>query len=75
MDDQRLGVAHVGQVREEPQRLDEAPARGGAAADAEDDDAAAGAAEVALGEGALGVAREAGVADPGDLGVGLEVGA
>ena len=51
MDDQRFGVAHVGQVREELHRFDEADPRGGATLDAERQDAARAARKIAPGQG------------------------
>ena len=66
VDDQRLGVADVGQVREQLQPLDEAPAGLEAAPDAEGEDRAGAFGQVALGQCAVGAVRQRRVVDPGD---------
>src|SRR4029079_476700 len=50
MDDERLRIADVREVRKELDRIDEAHARGGAAADAEGQDSARAVRQVAAGE-------------------------
>ena len=72
VDDEGLGVAHVGQVREELHVVDDLQAGVAAALDAEDDDAAEAVLEDA-GRGLVArVVLQAGVAHPADLGVALE---
>ncbi len=69
VDDERLGVAHVGQVRAELAGLDQAPPGLAAAADAEGEDRPGAARQVALGELAVGAVRQPRVAHPLDAGV------
>ena len=73
VDGERLRIADVGEVFEELEGIDEFRAGGGTARDAEDDHRAALAVEVFLVERGLGISGQAGVADPFDGGVGLEV--
>ena len=72
MDDQRLGVADVGQQREDLDVVDEPPAGLDAALDPEGHDPAEAAGEVALGELVRRMRLETRVADPGHLGPGLQ---
>ena len=72
VDDEGLGVTHVGQVREELHVVDDLQAGVAAALDAEDDDAAEAVLEDA-GRGLVTrVVLQARVAHPADLGVALE---
>jgi hypothetical protein len=74
VDRQRLGVADVGEVAEQLQRLDEPPAAVASGRDAEADQAAVAATgEDPVGDLLGGVPLQPGVADPGDRVVGLEV--
>ena len=73
VDGQALGIAHVGQVREELQRVDELPPRVLAALDAEDDHRPALAPEVLLVQGVHRVALEAREPHPLDARVRLQV--
>ena len=73
MDGQALGIADVGEMLEDAELLDEALPVGRASLDAEDDHAAALTFEVSLVQRELGIIGQAGIADPGDLRVGLEV--
>ena len=72
MDGQALGIAHIGQVAEELQAFDEFLAGCRAALDAEAQDRAGALGEVFLGALVIGMALEAGIVDPTDLGMLLE---
>ena len=64
MNHEALGVADVGQVREQLDRVDELPARFQAALDAEADDAAEAFLQVLRGELVARVIRQAGIGHP-----------
>ena len=65
MDHQGLGVADIGEVGGEAQRLDEAPPRLAPAADAEADDRAGAAGQQAVRPGVIRMVGQAGIDDPG----------
>ncbi len=67
MDDQRLGVADIGEVREQLQRLDELHAGVVAALQAEGEDSARAERRVLLLQRVVLVAGQARIEDPGDL--------
>ncbi|MFM1943842.1 MAG: hypothetical protein RI897_2824 [Verrucomicrobiota bacterium] len=69
MDDEAAGVTDIGDVGEEFDGVDEFFSGFEAALDTEADEAAEVVAEVAFGGGVAGVVFQAGVIDPGDLGV------
>lgn len=73
LDGQGLGVADVGQVRDQLEAVNDLAAGGTAALDAEGQDAAEAALEVLLGGLVVGVALEAGIGDPADVVAVLEV--
>lgn len=73
VDGEGLGVADVGEVGDELEAVDDLAAGGAAALDAEAQDAAEAALEVALGDGMAAVALETRVRDPADVGRGVEV--
>src|SRR4051812_27891981 len=72
MDDQRLGVADVGEQREDLDVIDEPAAGIDATANTERDDPAEATVQVALGELMARMRGQAGVGNPGDLGLLLE---
>ena len=72
MDRQRLAVAHIGQVGDELEVVNDLGARVVAALDAEGEDAAEAAGEVLLCELVRGVRFETEVGHPGDVVVALE---
>lgn len=73
VDGEGLGVADVGEVGDEREAVDDLAAGGAAAPDAEAQDAAEAAPQVAPGDGVAAVALEARVRDPADVGRGVEV--
>ncbi len=74
MDHQRLGVADIGEMGDQLQAVDEAPAGGAAALDAEADDRASAARQQAPGQRVVGMARQLRMEHPGDgVGFGQEV--
>ena len=72
VDHQRLGVAHVGQVRDELQRLDEAGPGRPAAPHPEGEDGPRTFGQIAAGQLVVGVAFQSGPLHPGNPGVGVE---
>lgn len=72
MDDEGLGIAHVGEVRKEPRVVDYVQAAPSPALDAKDHDAAKAIVQHARCHLVAGIAFEARIAHPGNLGVALE---
>src|SRR6185437_217078 len=74
VNDQALGVADVGQVREEAEAIDKGPPGRETSLDPEGQDAPGSIRQVPLGQGMARARRQTGVADPGDGRVLLEEG-
>ena len=72
MDDQRLGIAHIGEMRGKAQRLDEFAARLAPALDSEGDHRTGALWEQALGQAIIGMLRQSGIGDPGDGRIGFQ---
>lgn len=73
MDDQRAGVADVGEVREEIDGLDDLHARLVAALDADGEDRAGALRQVFLRQRAILVRGQPGIGDPGNLRMAVEI--
>src|SRR5579862_3783015 len=64
MDHQALGVAHIGQVREELESFDEAASSFQASADAESKNASGAARQIALRQSVIAAGWQSGIVDP-----------
>src|SRR2546421_7810089 len=73
MNDQRLGIADIGQMRQELDRLDESHAGRGASFDAKSKDASRTSREVALRQRLVAISLQQRVADPVDTGMRSEM--